>query len=195
MDRVIGVYPERDPLLVCTAQSYKSRLEGMAGDVAEDKKESFVAFEVYGAFLSEKKWGTGQKASPLGVARQTKTQVTGLKQKLAVLDKTVDDIATNFGVSHMSVRRLIAKAESGESLEPGVGAGRPTKLGEHELEWLRGEIKANPYATSYELSAKYNRQFRTNKVHRSTVLRAIRALGYSSKKDADKSSGRLRRAR
>lgn len=92
------------------------------------------------------------------------------------------EIAETFAVSDASVRRLIEKVENGESLEPGVGSGRPAKLGEDELDWLRGELEADPYLTSYELSARYNRAFRSNQVHRSTILRAMHALGYTFKK-------------
>ena len=92
------------------------------------------------------------------------------------------EIAETFAVSSASVRRLIAKAENDESLEPGVGSGRPAKLGKKELDWVRRKLEADPYLTSYELSAHYNREFRSNRVHRSTILRAMHALGYTFKK-------------
>ncbi len=92
------------------------------------------------------------------------------------------ETAATFGVSHMSVRRLAAKAAEGESLIPGVSTGRPGKLGERELAWIRKQLEADPYPTSYALKSLYNRKFRSNQVHRSTILRAMHSLGYTFKK-------------
>ena len=92
------------------------------------------------------------------------------------------EIAELFGVGRSSVRRYLAKHAAGESLAPGIPPGAPTKLGDKELAWLRKQLTADPYLTSYELSARYNRRFRSNQVHRSTILRAIAALGFTHKK-------------
>lgn len=92
------------------------------------------------------------------------------------------EVAELFGVARTSVRRYLAKYSAGESLIPGSPPGAQRKLGDKELTWLRQKLAANPYVTSYELAALYNRQFRTNRVHRSTILRAIHALGFTHKK-------------
>jgi transposase len=94
----------------------------------------------------------------------------------------VDEIAEIFAVSRNSVKRCIAKHKKGLSLEPGVPPGAEPKLGEPELEWLQAALKSDPYTTSYELTTKFNKMFRTNQVHRSTILRAMHKLGFTYKK-------------
>lgn len=98
-------------------------------------------------------------------------------QGLAILE-----IADLFAVSHNSVRRYVAAAAKGESLAPKSPPGLEPKLGKKELDWLLVDIKANPFSTSYELTARYNRHFRSNQVHRSTILRAMHQLGFTHKK-------------
>lgn len=92
------------------------------------------------------------------------------------------EVAEIFQVSHSSVRRYVARAARGESLAAKSSPGAEPKLGERELSWLRTVIAENPFTTSYELTARYNRGFRSNKVHRSTILRAMHALGFTHKK-------------
>ena len=94
----------------------------------------------------------------------------------------VREIVDTFAVSRNSVVRYVAKHRQGRSLEPSVPPGAEPKLGVQEYDWLRAEIKSNPYRTSYELTAKFNREFRSNRVHRSTILRAMHKLGYTYKK-------------
>ena len=101
---------------------------------------------------------------------------------------TMREVAKVFDVSYNSVRRCIAKAEEGVSLEPGVPPGSPPKLREQALEWLRTEVESNPYGTTYELTAKFNRAHRSNQVHRSTILRTLRKLGYTYKKNSVRTS-------
>lgn len=95
---------------------------------------------------------------------------------------TWSETADLFGVSQSSIHRLMLKQRAGESLAPRQSPGAVSKLGAAELSWLRDELESNPYVTSYELSAMYNRRFRGNRVHRSTILRTMHALGYSHKK-------------
>lgn len=104
----------------------------------------------------------------------------------------VDEIAEVFHVSVASVRRYIAKAAKGQSLAPAVPPGLPEKLGDKEYEWLRNELIGNPYTTSYELANRYNKMFRSNQVHRSTILRAMRKLGFSYKKNSRRAPTRTR---
>lgn len=99
------------------------------------------------------------------------------EQGMAVLE-----IAELFQVSITSVRRFIKVAKAGGSLTPETPPGGLKKLGESEHQWLLAEIQQSPFTTSYELTAKYNRKFRGNKVHRSTILRAMHTLGFTHKK-------------
>jgi putative transposase len=92
------------------------------------------------------------------------------------------EIAELFAVGYSSVWRYISKHENGEDLEPGVAPGAQPKLTASQRSWLKKEIEDDPYLTSHELSARYNRRFRSNRVHRSTILRAMRALGFTHKK-------------
>lgn len=104
----------------------------------------------------------------------------------------VNEIAEVFHVSVASVRRYIAKASQGKSLAPAVPPGVSQKLGDKEYEWLRQELADDPYTTSYELANRYNRKFRSNQVHRSTILRAIGKLGFSYKKNSNRAPTRTR---
>lgn len=97
-------------------------------------------------------------------------------------DLEILEIADLFAVSHSSVRRYVAAAAKGESLVPKSPPGLEPKLGKKELDWLLADIKTNPFTTSYELTTRYNRRFRSNQVHRSTILRAMHRLGFTHKK-------------
>lgn len=92
------------------------------------------------------------------------------------------EIAELFGVGRTSVRRYLAKIAAGESLTPGRPPGARPKLGSKEFAWLRERLVEDPYLTSYELAAGYNKRFRANRVHRSTILRAMHSLGFTHKK-------------
>ena len=93
-----------------------------------------------------------------------------------------EEIAELFGVGRTTVNRYLEKAARGESLEPRFAPGPRSKLGAKELAWLKKSIAKNPYVTSYELAALYNRRFKKNQVHRSTILRAMHQLGFTHKK-------------
>lgn len=101
---------------------------------------------------------------------------------------TWKQIATIFNVSEATIHRLMLKRRAGESLEPKKSPGASAKLGDTELSWIRRELESNPYVTSYELAANYNRRFRHNQVHRSTILRAMHALGFTHKKNSDRAA-------
>ena len=91
-------------------------------------------------------------------------------------------IAALFNVGHSTVYRYLQKADRGESLEPGRPPGAERKLGDEEMAWLAEQLDADPYLTSYELADMYNRDHRRNRVHRSTILRAMHSLGFTNKK-------------
>ena len=92
------------------------------------------------------------------------------------------EISRVFQVGDSSVRRYLKTFAKGESLEPRLPPGATPKLGPEELAWLKSEMDADPYLTSYELTTRYNRIHRSNQVHRSTILRAMHKLGFTHKK-------------
>ncbi|NVB39568.1 helix-turn-helix domain-containing protein [Pseudenhygromyxa sp. WMMC2535] len=93
-------------------------------------------------------------------------------------------IAERFSVSVTTVERISRKLRQGESLVPKSPPGRTPKLKERHLLWIRGEMEKDPYLGSYHLSARFNRRFPKNRVHRSTILRALHQLGLSFKKNS-----------
>ncbi len=91
-------------------------------------------------------------------------------------------VAALFRVGVTSVYRFASAYRAGLSLEPGVAPGAVAKLRPAHDDWLRAQLELNPYVTSYELTRQFNRRFRSLKVHRSTVLRAMHRVGFSHKK-------------
>lgn len=91
-------------------------------------------------------------------------------------------IAERFSISVSSVEKISRKLRYGQSLEPAQRPGRSKVLGDKHLEFIRKEIGHTPYATSYELTQRFNKKFAKTRVHRSTVLRAMHELGFSFKK-------------
>lgn len=98
-----------------------------------------------------------------------------------------DQIAARFNVSTASVSRIKAKIARGESLEPRPIPGPTPKLKPRHLEWVRAQLEADPFVTSYDLADRFNRHFRAMQVHRSTILRAMHELGFSFKKNSVRS--------
>lgn len=93
-------------------------------------------------------------------------------------------IAARFDVSTPTVSRLRAKLERGETLEPKLPPGPTPKLEDRHFDWMRSQLKADPFLTSYDLADRFNRHFRAVQVHRSTILRAMHSLGFSFKKNS-----------
>ena len=97
-------------------------------------------------------------------------------------EMTAFEIAGVFQVGLTSVKRYVAKAAKGISLHPGSAPGAKPKLTDEHLAWLKRQVQANPYLTSHELCGLYNRAHPRNRVHRSTILRAMHKLGLTHKK-------------
>jgi transposase len=91
-------------------------------------------------------------------------------------------IAERFGVSVSTVEIISRKIREGRSLEPAPRPGRTRLFGAEHLRYLSKVLRENPYITSHELAALYNQKFKSNQVHRSTVLRTMHELGFSFKK-------------
>lgn len=92
------------------------------------------------------------------------------------------EIAEVFQVAVRTVSRYVAKYEQNASLEPGYAPGATPKLTPDHEAWLRAELEADPFTSSYDLAARFNRRFRASAVHRSTILRAMHRLGFTHKK-------------
>ena len=109
-----------------------------------------------------------------------------LKERIAAAvrarEQTQAQIAARFEVSITTVERIARRLREGESLEPHKIPGAAPKLKERHVEWLRSQLEADPFTSSYELAARFNKRFRATKVHRSTILRAMHDLGFSFKK-------------
>ena len=116
---------------------------------------------------------------PASLAIELRERIVGARIDHGMRAREIGEL---FQVSEKTVRRLLSKHDKGESLLPKFAPGPTRKLGDRENKWLREQLASNPYLTSYELSARYNKRFRSNRVHRSTILGAIGALGLTHKK-------------
>lgn len=99
-------------------------------------------------------------------------------------------IAERLSVSVTTVERISRKLREGKSLEPRKPPGRRPVLEENHRARIRAEIERDPYISSYELTWRFNKRFAKNRVHRSTILRAMHQLGYSFKKNSVRSATR-----
>jgi transposase len=99
-------------------------------------------------------------------------------------------IAERFGVSVSTVERISRRQREGEGLEPRKHPGRGPVLQETHFRWIRAEVERDPYISSYVVAGRFNKRFPKNRVHRSTILRAMHSLGYSFKKNSVRSAAR-----
>lgn len=102
----------------------------------------------------------------------------------AARDGTNEEIAERFSVSVTTVERFGRRAREGVGLEPGRPTGRPRTLQDQHMKWIAKTLRNDPFLTSHELSAKFRRHFRSVKVHRSTILRAMHELEFTFKKNS-----------
>lgn len=87
-----------------------------------------------------------------------------------------------FSISDKTVASYRRRAASGKGLAESPRPGSAPKLNEMHLAWLKTELEADPTLSSYALTERFNKRYRRNQVHRSTILRAIHALGMTQKK-------------
>jgi transposase len=94
--------------------------------------------------------------------------------------------ARTFGVGATSVKRYVARAQRGTSLEPGKAPGKEGKLGHSGMKLLEEDLHARPGAT-YHNRAALLYELLGIRVSRATICRTIRrmggATGYTRKKD------------
>lgn len=91
-------------------------------------------------------------------------------------------IAERFQVSVATVERLGRRAREGAGLEPAFSPGRPPKMTKADRRWVERQLTKNPYITSYELTELFCDSHPEKSVHRSTILRVMKGLGWTSKK-------------
>ena len=91
--------------------------------------------------------------------------------------------ARAFGVGISTVKRYAAKAQRGESLEPGKAPGKAPKIDEPVRKPLEGDLKERPFATLRE-RCEYVEAVSGVSVSRSTMCRAIARIWPTRKKGA-----------
>lgn len=99
-------------------------------------------------------------------------------------EESYDLIAERFNVSASTVDRIARKMRTGSSFDPAPRPGRPSVLEENHRAFIREILERDPYLSSYAAADLFNKKFRANRVHRSTIFRAIRALGLTFKKNS-----------
>jgi transposase len=105
-----------------------------------------------------------------------------ISDRLRAGDETHGEIASRFQVSISTVERISSKIRKGRPLKTAPRSGRPPALMEEHIGYLRALLKDEPFLSSYEVAARFVARFPDNRVHRSTILRAMHGLGLSYKK-------------
>ncbi len=96
--------------------------------------------------------------------------------------KTQEEVATLFGVGRTTiVKWLMLRRETGDIEPRGHAGGMPRKV---RIELLAEVLKELPDGTRAELTARYNERVAPlERVHESSLYRALRREGYVSKKN------------
>jgi transposase len=99
-------------------------------------------------------------------------------------------VAAQFGVALSALQRWIKLKRETDSVAPRPrGGGNPSPVDPALLEQLVSELGD---ATTYELTTAYNRRVgRRERVHRSSVQRALRRAGYVFKKNGYAPSNKI----
>lgn len=95
------------------------------------------------------------------------------------------EVAARFAVTARFIRKLLAQRRELGHIGPlGHGGGRRRLFGEEDLERLRVQVKQKPDATLNELRRKVHPQGRRRVLaSRWTISRALKAMGYTRKKE------------
>ena len=92
-------------------------------------------------------------------------------------------IAERFAVSVSTVERISRRMREGAPLTRTDHSGGPRPLlGEEHHGYIAQQLEETPFVSSYELTKRFNAHFADLQVHRSTILRAMHAAGFSFKK-------------
>lgn len=95
---------------------------------------------------------------------------------------SVRQVAARFRISKSAVWHLKKRDESGEPVMPRRYGGRPSVVQDCHRVWVQRQLQQTPSLSSYELTRMFHEAFPEERFHRSTILRIIHALGWSSKK-------------
>jgi transposase len=95
--------------------------------------------------------------------------------------ESYDEVAARFGIARRALQRWVKLHRETDSVAPRPrGGGNPSQV---NMPVLEGIIAARQDATSFELTAQYNRLVtRDERVHRSSIHRALHRAGYVFKK-------------
>lgn len=96
---------------------------------------------------------------------------------------SIVDVAALFGIGEATLKRWVWRHRATGGVEPQArGGGNPSPV---DLERLQNLLAEESDATTWELTASYNVGLRGRaRVHRSSILRALKRLGYVFKKNA-----------
>ena len=102
------------------------------------------------------------------------------------------ETARRFAVSESTVSRLMrALRERGTVARVEFVPGPKPRLSEEHFDWLRARLKESPFLSTCELTPLFKEAFPEVAVHRSTILRALRQLGFSFNEGAEGRSERV----
>ncbi len=121
-----------------------------------------------------------------GILADMRAYSIDLRQRLlATVDKGMarEEAAATFGVSLVTIKRLIALGREGGDLSPKLPSGRRRIITAEQEGALRAQMEANHDATN-KTHARLWQERQGVAVSQWTLGRAIRRLGWTRKKDA-----------
>ena len=96
-------------------------------------------------------------------------------------NSSYDVIAEQFAVSRRALQRWVVLQRDAGTPEPAPAAGG--RFSPVAMKELRRLVESTPDATTFELTAQYNSGVvKAHRVHRSSIIRALRRAGYVFKK-------------
>jgi transposase len=91
------------------------------------------------------------------------------------------DVASTFGVSIGTIKRLLHKQRQGMDLAPHAPPGRSATISPDQYAALHAQLDASPDATFAQHAALWNEAYGTT-LSQWTIGRAIRRIGWTRKK-------------
>ena len=95
--------------------------------------------------------------------------------------ESYDVVAERFSVSRRSLQRWVERKRDSGTVVPDPPAGG--NFSPVDMKTLHRVVQSRPDATSYQVTADYNRSVpKKKRVHRSSIVRALQRAGYVFKK-------------